>query len=517
MTASAVILSVLVTSWCTEAGKVLYLTFPQYSHLKTMNFAMDDLSRYGHELWTAYPDYLSSTVMNSSLNLIRMKGLGSMDVNDELYSAFVSAHDPGLTFSKFTVKVINWKNTLKRIIDKRTIPISTLSKVREINHKILTDSDMLQEIKEKRFDLVIANGDIGLPYIIIPYILDLPFCILGNSYDPWRSGNPSLPSYLPYLAHGDIGTDSMTFLQRVKNTLAYLMKLDLPPFIHESDVMTYAPDNTPITFTQLMTNAKLWMVEQDSVADYPRPLMPNTILVGGLSARDSSMLSGRFKDFYDISDSVVIVSFGGSVTTISTELTDKLQQAFSMTNYNFVWKSDKPSWNQTKCLLTKWLPQNDLLGNSKTKLFITHGGNNGYFESLYHGVPMLGVPMFADQYYNTQRLQHKGYGLALDLYRNSAEDFADAITQIVENPVFKKNVLRASKLLRDRPMNSRQQIAYWIDHVIKYGDSHIRSAGLDLPWYKYLCVDVFLVLIFILVTASLVLCKLTQTLIARVL
>ncbi|XP_071093247.1 UDP-glucuronosyltransferase 2C1-like [Haliotis cracherodii] len=517
MAASPLLLSVLVTAWGAEAGKILYLTFPQYSHLQSMNFVIDDLRQYGHELWTAHPDYLSPTVRNSSLNVIRMKGLGSMDVNEELYSAFVNILDQRWTFSKFLDELRNWKHTLKRMVDKRTPPISALTKIREINHKILTDSEMLEDIKGKKFDLVIANGDIGLPYIIIPYILDLPFCILANSYDPWRSGNPSLPSFIPYLAHGDIGTDDMTFFQRVKNTLVYLLMLDLPPFILESDVTTYAPDNTQMTFTQLMANAKLWMIEQDLVADYPRPLMPNTILVGGLSARDAGVLSGRFKDFYDTSDSVVVVSFGGSVSSLTTELTDKLRHAFSMTKYNFVWKSDKPSWNPTKCFLTEWIPQNDLLGNPKTKLFITHGGNNGYFESLYHGVPMLGVPIFADQYYNTQRLQNKGYGLALDLNRNSAADFADAITHIVENPVFKKNVLRASKILRDRPMNSRQHIAYWIDHVIKYGDTHMRSVGLDLPWYKYLCMDVLLFFILIVVSAFLALGKLIQALISRLL
>ena len=36
-------------------------------------------------------------------------------------------------------------------------------------------------------------------------------------------------------------------------------------------------------------------------------------------------------------------------------------------------------------MVEEWVPQNDILGHPKLKLFITHGGNNGQYEALYHG------------------------------------------------------------------------------------------------------------------------------------
>ena len=36
-----------------------------------------------------------------------------------------------------------------------------------------------------------------------------------------------------------------------------------------------------------------------------------------------------------------------------------------------------------------WVSQNDLLGNEKIKIFITHGGLNGILESIYHTKPMI--------------------------------------------------------------------------------------------------------------------------------
>ncbi len=37
-----------------------------------------------------------------------------------------------------------------------------------------------------------------------------------------------------------------------------------------------------------------------------------------------------------------------------------------------------------------------------TRLFITHAGNNGQLEALYHGVPMLAMPVAGDQNRNGQ-------------------------------------------------------------------------------------------------------------------
>ena len=63
------------------------------------------------------------------------------------------------------------------------------------------------------------------------------------------------------------------------------------------------------------------------------------------------------------------------------------------------------------------MPQQDLLGHRKTKLFISHGGIQGAFESICHGVATLGVNIFGDQEGNIQILVRKGMALSVDDYR----------------------------------------------------------------------------------------------------
>lgn len=47
------------------------------------------------------------------------------------------------------------------------------------------------------------------------------------------------------------------------------------------------------------------------------------------------------------------------------------------------------------------------------KLFITHGGLLGGTEAVYHGVPVLVIPVFADQLTNAQNAEEGGYALSL--------------------------------------------------------------------------------------------------------
>ena len=59
------------------------------------------------------------------------------------------------------------------------------------------------------------------------------------------------------------------------------------------------------------------------------------------------------------------------------------------------WESEKmPEELPKNVKLSKWLPQQDLLGHKGMKMFITHCGGGSTEEAIYHGVPLVGLPMF---------------------------------------------------------------------------------------------------------------------------
>ena len=84
--------------------------------------------------------------------------------------------------------------------------------------------------------------------------------------------------------------------------------------------------------------------------------------------------------------------------------------------------------------LLSWLPQNDILGHPKTRLFIAHAGMNGMLESTYHGVPMICSPFFGDQFDNARIAKQAGFGEVVDLDTTSAEDFVSLIHKVLNQP-----------------------------------------------------------------------------------
>jgi hypothetical protein len=67
-----------------------------------------------------------------------------------------------------------------------------------------------------------------------------------------------------------------------------------------------------------------------------------------------------------------------------------------------------------RLLVLDWAPQNDLLGQPNTVLFVAHGGINGLHEGAYHGVPMLVIPTIVDQPVNALMVESSGNGRFFD-------------------------------------------------------------------------------------------------------
>ena len=62
--------------------------------------------------------------------------------------------------------------------------------------------------------------------------------------------------------------------------------------------------------------------------------------------------------------------------------------------------------------VTAWVPQADVLGEAA--LVVCHGGSGTTLGALAAGLPLVVVPLFADQFANARRVEAAGAGLAVD-------------------------------------------------------------------------------------------------------
>jgi MGT family glycosyltransferase len=77
----------------------------------------------------------------------------------------------------------------------------------------------------------------------------------------------------------------------------------------------------------------------------------------------------------------------------------------------------------------EFLPQPSIL--PQCDLLITHGGNNTTCEGFHFGLPMIGLPLFWDQYDNAQRLDETGFGVRLPTYDWEPAQLTAAVDRLI--------------------------------------------------------------------------------------
>ena len=61
----------------------------------------------------------------------------------------------------------------------------------------------------------------------------------------------------------------------------------------------------------------------------------------------------------------------------------------------------------------------------------------GTMESIYHGVPMVGVPLFGDQHANIQMYVKKNMAVKLELGQITTEKLKNSIKEILDQPQYR--------------------------------------------------------------------------------
>ncbi|XP_037385304.1 UDP-glucuronosyltransferase 2B31-like isoform X4 [Talpa occidentalis] len=251
----------------------------------------------------------------------------------------------------------------------------------------------------------------------------------------------------------------------------------------------------PTTIYEIIGKAEIWLVRNYWDFEYPRPLLPNFEFIGGLHCKPAKPLPKEMEEFAQSSgeNGIVVFSLGSMVSNMPEERANVIASALAQIPQKVLWKFDgkKPDALGTNTRLYKWLPQNDLLGHPKTKAFITHGGSNGIYEAIYHGVPMVGIPLFLDQPDNIAHMTHKGAAVALDLRKMTSTDLLNALKTVINDPSYKENAMKLSRIHHDRPMKPLDRAVFWIEFVMRNkGAKHLRPASHHLTWVQYHSLDV---------------------------
>nr|XP_040224877.2 UDP-glycosyltransferase UGT5-like [Anopheles coluzzii] len=360
----------------------------------------------------------------------------------------------------------------------------------------------------EKFDLIIMESFLNDAHLGFAHHFKAP-CVALSTFGAsrWTNDMVGTPSPLSYVPHPFLSfTDRMSFVQRIGNTLMTLMDtvlgqvLDLP--VQSAMYEAAFPDPKP-PLEELRRHAvSLVLLNNHFSLSYPRPYVPNMVEVGGMHVnRKPNPLPEDIQRVLDGAEhGVIYFSMGSNIQSSQLPVAKReaILRVFSRLKQTVLWKwEDETLPNRPANVIVKaWWPQDDVLAHPNVRLFITHGGLLSTTESLYHGVPVIGIPVFGDQYLNMAKAERTGYGLLLPYQDISEERLAHAIDRILREPSFKTVAQSISARYRDQPQEPLELAAFWVEYVIRHGGAeHLKSAGQELGFLQYHGVDVLVTIV----------------------
>ncbi|NXH98159.1 UD11 glucuronosyltransferase, partial [Pachycephala philippinensis] len=253
------------------AGRLLVVPVDG-SHWLSMREVVDMLQQKGHEVVVVAPEV--SMHIKPSKNFVM-----------KMYSVPYTQEEMEKDFKAFFQLAFEEGSFLKRIFDifegmKRITKFGVSS-----CEQLLQNKELIRYLEENEFDAVLSDpfipcGAILAEHLSLPSMYFLRGIPCGLDFEATQCPNP--PSYVPRGFTDN--TDRMTFLQRVKNLLFDIPNVFLCDFAFQPySKLASEFLQREVTVLDLLRKGSVWLMRLEFVLDYPRPLMPNIIPIGGVN------------------------------------------------------------------------------------------------------------------------------------------------------------------------------------------------------------------------------------------
>ncbi|KAF4519854.1 UDP-glycosyltransferase-12 [Ephemera danica] len=499
-----IITSLAVLPMANSARILGVFPYPSKSHMTVFSTLTRELARRGHEMVVVSSFPLSKPMLNYT-------DIDIMDVMAPLHEIIFNADV--YDFADFSLYMI---------------PTSLWDEGLAVTEAALTHPKINDLLKDnKGFDLIIAEAFIHEAIYGFAHHFKAPLILIssmnGMHWVNYVVGTPIPLSYFPnpMLTY----TDHMTFSERIVNSV-FTSLWDLGNQLHylprQEALKKAVFGESCASISELEKSVSLVLLNNHLSLNFPRPLVPSMIDAGGMHvSTTTSELPNDIKKFLDdAKEGVIYFSMGSNLRSdkMPAEKLEAFMNAFSEIPQRVLWKweSDEFPGKPRNVKVSKWLPQQDILAHRNVKLFITHGGLLSLQEAAYHGVPLIGIPVYGDQMLNMKKAVLGGYGVMVTLQNVTKQSLLWALDKTLNDPSISMEAKRRSSLFRDQPESPLDRAVFWTEYVLRHkGAHHLRTAATELAWYQLNLLDVAAVLLgalllsfFVLRTfARLVFCK----------
>ncbi|XP_022837181.1 UDP-glucuronosyltransferase 2B17-like [Spodoptera litura] len=365
----------------------------------------------------------------------------------------------------------------------------------------------LIEDKSKQFDLILLESSARLG-LIFSHIYKAPVIMIssyGGSFDNYDVvGAPRHPFLYPICVRQRL--HNLSLWEKITELYLHLRSEEMAAsnYAKENAILRkHFGSNIP-KIEELNNNVHMLFLNINPVFEGIRPVPPTVVFMGGLHQKPVKELPKDLKNYLDSSkNGVIYLSFGTNVdpTQLPSDFIQTLINALSKLPYDVLWKwnGDELPGRTENIRISKWLPQSDLLRHPKIKLFITQGGLQSTDEAIIAGVPLIGIPMLGDQWFNVEKYIYHKIGLGLDMETVTEEDLINAVKNIIHDESYRQNIIKLRNAMHDQPQSPLERAVWWTEHVLRHGGArHLRGPAANMSWAEYLELELVFTLLFTL-------------------
>ncbi|XP_041450335.1 UDP-glucosyltransferase 2 isoform X2 [Drosophila obscura] len=373
-----------------------------------------------------------------------------------------------------------------------------------------------KDLANRSFDLAILDGAFPECVLGLVHQYKIPFMYINTVgfYTGSLSvaGNPISYAITPNFFSRF--TDTMSLYERAINTgmqigqnLMHMYVMRRTHHVLREHLGTHMPHPY-----EMSRNVSFILQNGHAVVSYPRAFNPNVAEVACIHCKPAKKLPKDLEDFIGASGAsgFIYVSMGSSVkaANMPESLRRMLVKTFARLPYHVLWKYEGSSADMqdltSNVKLSRWLPQQDILGHTKLRAFVTHGGLLSMFETVYHGVPVVTMPVFCDHDVNSAKAEADGYAIKLDLETLSTNQLYKAIMKVIHDSRYRNAARYRQNLLLDQRSTALETAIYWTEYVLRHnGAYHLQAPARNMNWSQYYLLDV--VAVYLLALYGLVL------------
>jgi len=446
-----------------------------YSHVQFQGKLADLLVESGHDVDFFIPNWTPSERRN-----------GTMKANVIKFNATTYTQYHEMDFFKDPFKAENVILNTDRANPYINCTLQFCTDL--VNHPTI-----LQEMKNRNYDVMIgeifdpciffAAESLGIRIKIISSAISLPDEIATSH------GFPIPRSYIPSILSSGATVPHLSWTERALNILIDVYHPILMGKLTEQMRELYKTKfNIELpSFHEILRSSSYVFVNVHDHFDNPRPITRKIHYIGGIAIKKPVAVQLPYIEtiFQQSVKGVILFSMGTLVDTKLMPLEIKtalIRTLARFPQYNVIWRFH-PSLNDSQLLAhapniytVDWVDQTTILNDPRTKLFLSHCGQNSAIEAAYSGTPVLALPLFADQNYNAALLIRRGMGIYQNVRQIDEEELARKISKMLNDPSYVKNGKKLARKLQDEPFKPEERFV----RLVEYAARHRDTGDLDL-------------------------------------